>query len=1614
VNNAETWQTLTITMDGTNKTASEYIEGLYVGDVVVVEETTTDANVTTTYTPSNGTVTIVEGNDNNVEIKNERPNYTLTIKKSTALDQDKSKTFTFSVAIENGETKTVTATANEPGTTTVPKGCKVTVSEVDTQNYENNMSVSQIFNMPEAQIITDMNGNKELTFTNVRKTVKVYVEKFVDNILEEDIDKEFTFVATDVTGATKTITTKATVLPDGSISVSHTASDENFIEIPIGTSVTVVEQGATIYDTDWYIVGNEQNKTVNKTATVNNVYAETTVIFTNKRPDVTLTIKKDVDLDADKSTSFHFNVTINGTQMTGDDAVYASENTAWSTQIPYGSTVSVSEDMDYLVDGTHKVSQLYNASEHPTVTNEVLTANAEYKFTNVRKTATMTITKVVSSNYAGDIKEYEFKYSINGGTEKTFSITPEKTTVDGVTSITKSYTLPDALYAYDVVAITETTKDDNVTVTGEGSYTMQEGTNGATITNTRPDVELVIKKFVDRDVDANKTFNFKVTIGNVEPNILTETYGVTSKKTGSDNAGFSISVPKGLYVKVEEVTSDNYETKNGITYKVSDLFTTPDAIEYESLTAESTEADFTNTRKTGTLKVEKTVVSNYAPDKSAAYSFTYAKNETDNAGSFTITTSEGAGSYTIEDLFVGDLITVTEGSVDYMTTTYGADDSTTPVAITIAEGNTNTLKVKNERPDIGLTIKKFVDRDIDADKTFYFKVTIDGVAETEARAVTSKKTGSENSGITIQIPKGLSVSVEELTNTTYNDTDYTVAQLFTTTPASSAIEHLTEAQTLEFTNTRRTGTLTVTKAVVSDYAPDKSTSAVYGFSYTVNGVSRGTFAIAGEDSYTIQGLLVGDVVVVTEANINNMTTAYSKPNGTVTIVEGNGNELTVTNTRANDTLTINKTVDLDRDKTGVFTFEVKIKDGETKTVTATANAAGTVQIPHGCEVTVTEKDTANYEGTYSVSQIFNMPAAQTVTMNGDKSLTFANTRKKVKIYVEKFVDSLDPDDFVSFGFKVNGTDLSVTGRNVPTTGTITLTNGENYVLVPIGTDVTVVENEVTNYTTDWYIYGSTQEHTTNRTAAIGVVYADATVIFTNKRPEVKLTIKKDVDRDADKSLSFRFKLTINGTEEYVMASENEAWSRATIPYGSIVSVSEDMTYVMSGEYTTGDLFKANAHPTVSGVKLTAASTEYTFKNERRTGSLTVTKEVVSNYAPDYANGKEYKFTYTVNNGEAQPLTITMTGEKTATGTITGLLVSDVVVVTENALNDAFMEASAAVTVTIKEGSENSAKITNTRKPVTVTVIKQLAEVDTFNTDTDFAVKLAGTNGTATTETTKTAKVGGENAVFEIPYGTVFSLTEPSLAAKYDDPTFAITAGTDVLTETEDGYKAMGNGTITVTNKVKRIPVTVKKTVIGDDDDKADDYTFSLASSIEGTVTSDAEGATAITTVTVTGGTSEVVYVPYGATLTVTETGGGVEGHEYNTIVGGEYKETYTTAAITAEGTTVEFKNVRLLTVTVTKKVVSGLAADKDAEYSFEYYATATLGEEPYAYGTAVKIKDAEGSKFEITVEYGQSVNIHEILDEEYVITSVSGNDLGTDRIYVKNNITSDTSVVFVN
>ena len=240
------------------------------------------------------------------------------------------------------------------------------------------------------------------------------------------------------------------------------------------------------------------------------------------------------------------------------------------------------------------------------------------------------------------------------------------------------------------------------------------------------------------------------------------------------------------------------------------------------------------------------------------------------------------GTYTIEEYV--------DGSYTMTATLNGepAEDN----RITLVAGGDYRLSLVNRPSGGSLTVSNTVvsSRTADKDKAFEFTVTLsdDTIIGTYGRMT------FDNGAAAFTLKDGESMTAEGLPVGLM----YTVAQAaadgFATT-TSNASGRLTRDVAAAFTNTRRTGSLTVSNTVVSSRAADKdkafeftvtlgdtAISGTYGGMIFDNGAAA--FTLKDGESVTAQGLPVGLAYTVTQASADDF--AMSKSGDTGIIAEG--------------------------------------------------------------------------------------------------------------------------------------------------------------------------------------------------------------------------------------------------------------------------------------------------------------------------------------------------------------------------------------------------------------------------------------------------------------------------------------------------------------------------------------------------------------------------------------------------------------------------------------------------------------------------------------------------------------------------------------------------------
>lgn len=243
---------------------------------------------------------------------------------------------------------------------------------------------------------------------------------------------------------------------------------------------------------------------------------------------------------------------------------------------------------------------------------------------------------------------------------------------------------------------------------GEGTITLNENSTTLYAIWKQVNVDITITKSVVSDLDADKTTPF------------TFTYTVNDEAQGEpisivNGQSATITVPVGSKVVITETKDDNFSTQYAID---KDAPVDGNVATIEAVAPTGHTVDFTNTRKTGDLIVEKQVTGNMGDrQKDFAFSYSYTLDgQTYVTGNFTL--SDDETFETLSNLPVGVVVTITEsdytgqdtGNYDDPEVTIGGSEVEATqsngfsVAVTLAEGENKVVFTNNKEatPDTGI------------------------------------------------------------------------------------------------------------------------------------------------------------------------------------------------------------------------------------------------------------------------------------------------------------------------------------------------------------------------------------------------------------------------------------------------------------------------------------------------------------------------------------------------------------------------------------------------------------------------------------------------------------------------------------------------------------------------------------------------------------------------------------------------------------------------------------------------------------------------------------------------------------------------------------------------
>ena len=354
-------------------------------------------------------------------------------------------------------------------------------------------------------------------------------------------------------------------------------------------------------------------------------------------------------------------------------------------------------------------------------------------------------------------------------------------------------------------------------------------------------------------------------------------------------------------------------------------------------------------------------------------------------------------------------------------------------AVQIGITNGETV-ITNTRELGSLEVKKTVSSksSVDFDQKFSFEVKLSEKLEGQYGQMTFREGTA-----TFDLKHGETMKATDLpVGITYTVTE-TPADDYTTTSTGEGGQISASGSSAEFTNTRNTGVLEVTKSVNSAKASDLDQK--FDFTVTikkansddvetlVDGTFGGmtfdkgvaTFQLANGETKTASGLPIGVKYEVTETDVTGFTKTYDAyVNGTISATPV---ETVVTNSRDTGSLEVKKTVVSDRqaDHDKTFTFAITLKDGNdaaenvdgkfgdidfidgmAEVYLKDGQSVKATGLPEGLDYIVTEADDDTFVITWT---------GNTGTIDSDTPAVaeFTNTRELVDVEVEKVWEDSD-------------------------------------------------------------------------------------------------------------------------------------------------------------------------------------------------------------------------------------------------------------------------------------------------------------------------------------------------------------------------------------------------------------------------------------------------------------------------------------------------------------------------------------------------------------------------------------------------------------------------------
>ncbi len=1389
-----------------------------------------------------------------------------TVKKTLTDATDPTAEFTFEVYRNGKLVDTFKLAANEEKTIesnsaySVNFGDVFEIKEIGAGNYNTTVTIDGAA-AGDAKLTITKDSHK-IGFDNVRRKATLTVAKAIkdgDNLFEDSftfileqklgdewkqIGEEFTL---SITPDAPKASTSFELDVNGVYRVTETKTGENYVFDSVVNAVAVSGKSAgtlTLAD-------------------------DTTVTFINTVKTGTVSVKKTLTDGYAPDAVFAFTATNAKTGEIIETFSLAGDQVWVSGQLPYGTIVKITEAED---DNYSVVTGGLNADG--TVT--VLKPNSDVNFTNIRKSANLTVEKKLENGGEELGKEFKFVLQMKKDGEW-INITSFKLKAG------ETYTAEDLFYGVDYRVIETDTSDSFDFVKAEG---------GTPVAVTTGDV---IGSGAAVVLNADKTIKFTNKLKSAQLKI---TKDVASLGDWLEHEVFTFDIQKleadGTWTTVKEDIKLTYDNKifamDAVVSDVYKIVETSDNYRYylagvagaESFDLDTREATvtiapsgasvlFTNDVYEGKIVISKVWDDSY--DATRPFTFNIYKNgSAEPIDTITLTGGESKVIETNDKYTVkyGDTIKVVETTGSDYTTTVKVDGKTAnAVEVTVKKASTS-VEFTNVRATASLTVEKALEDSKNLGETFSFKLYQKDPNGAWAEIETfSLKAGANKTFDGLYV--GVDYKVVETKTGSYN---FLTAEADGSEYAVSADENavtLTLAGDTDVTvkNVIKKASLTVNKTVVGNDYGDKFTFKIE--KQNANGtwtVVKENVSISAAENYTwYTDASVGDVYRVTETttgakwNLTKVTVNGAEADnaaiGTpykVTIVE-DGSVVAFTNTAKLGNVLITKTVADAFEPNAAFTFSaINLTTGEDYGVKTLANGETwkIENVEYGDKVQVTEAvDGAVYTTTV------NGNAATAITLDvvaGDNKAAFVNTRNTASLNITKTLTANGGEELgkeFKFALEVQKGGAWAEVQN------FTLKAGETKTIngLYVGASYRVIE---TDSTAAFSFYGVTGGTTLEVNGAELKLADNNALEFTNDLNNATLTIRKAVEGGSAGTDTFTFKVEkkdgdkwIAQGEEIVLGVENSfTWSKADALVGDVYRITEtnigsryELTAVDGADEEGVALDLAQATVTIG-----AEGETVTFTNTVKVGEILVTKTL--NDVIDTTAGFGFDLFKVENGEETKVASFTLQNGQTWSSVDAGVVVKygDSFIVRETCDEKTYATtitidgtAAAADKVFTIAADETAVEFTNTRKTTDFELTKTVSGVTEY--DEYFEIHMTGvfedSNGETITKKfvfNKTGKVeepvegvvyatiGDVVKVDGVFYGVEYTIEE--VGAEYyscyinNIQTNKAVVKTDVTTKGD------------VSNVRKTADLTVAKALTRGQD-LGDSFTFQLFASIDG-------------------------------------------------------------------------------------------------------------------------------------------------------------------------------------